>query len=64
MKEYTYVYRKRGLPDAPKIIGKVKAENYFEARALAPKQVGEDYVILNVKKGDDENDISELSETN
>lgn len=64
MKKYTYTYRKRGLPNAPELTGEVEAENYFEARALAPKQVGEDYVILNVKKGDDENDnISELSET-
>lgn len=63
MKKYTYTYRKRGLPNTPELTGEVEAENYFEARALAPKQVGEEYVILNVKKGDDEIDISELPET-
>lgn len=63
MKKYTYVYRKRGLPNAPELIGEVEAESYFEARALAPKQVGEEYVILNVKKEDNKNDdISGLPE--
>ena len=55
MKKYTYTYRKRGLPNAPGLTGEVEAENYFEARALAPKQAGEDYVILNVKKEEEDN---------
>lgn len=57
MKTYTYTYRKRGLPNAPELTGEVEAENYFEARALAPKQAGEEYVIINVKKEGNENGV-------
>lgn len=64
MKKYTYTYRKRGLPDTPGSVGEVEANNYHEAVALASKQAGEDYVIINVKKEDGEDDIQGLSESN
>lgn len=57
MKTYTYTYRKRGLPNTPELTGEIEAENYFEARALAPKQAGEEYVIINVKKEGNENGV-------
>lgn len=58
MKKYVYSYRKRGLPNTPGSTGEIEAENYHEAVSLASKQVGEDYVILNVKKEENKgNDI-------
>lgn len=57
MKKYVYSYRKRGLPNAPELIGNVEADNYHDAAAKAPKEVGEEYVILNIRKEGEENDI-------
>lgn len=63
MKKYAYTYRKRGLPNAPELTGNVEANNYHEAAALAPKQIGEEYVIIGVKK-EDENESERVSEGN
>lgn len=61
MKKYFYTCRKRGLPNAPKLTGAVEARNYHEAVALTSAKVGEDYVIINVKKEETEDGSERVS---
>lgn len=61
MKKYSYTYRKRGLPNTREGAGTVEANSYHEAVAIASKQVGEDYVIINVKKEESEDGFERVS---
>lgn len=65
MKIYQYFYRKRGQPESEEKTGLIQVTGFYNANSKAAEVVGSDYVITKViRRKDEENGVSELSEEN